>query len=102
MTWNLNIVDQLCIFHNLIKFMLLEPTTKQKVATSYVISYKNHIKENVGATKFIARFSFLPTYILSTIYERGLLLHVHMCTNILWICYYLILVIFCFGFIVSM
>jgi hypothetical protein len=41
--------------------MLLEPTTNQKVATSYVISYNNQIKENFGTTIFIARSSFLAT-----------------------------------------
>jgi hypothetical protein len=63
--------------------MLLEPTTKQKVATSYVISYNNQIKEIFGTTRFIARFSFLPTYILFATYKLGLLLDVHMYTNTL-------------------
>jgi len=38
-------------------------------------------KEKFVITKFIVRFSLLPTYTLFTNYELGYLLHVHECID---------------------
>jgi hypothetical protein len=65
---NLNIVDQLCIFHNLGQFMLLELITNYKVASSYVISYNNQIKKKIViASKIYCKIFLLGN--LHTIYS---------------------------------
>jgi hypothetical protein len=75
----MNIVDQLCIFHNLSEFMLLELITK---SISKLCDFlQQSIEKIVCDNKNFARFSLFPTYILSIVSELGYLLHVHTCIN---------------------
>jgi hypothetical protein len=96
---NLNIVDQLCIFHNLGQFMLLELITNYKVASSYVISYNNQIKKKIViASKIYCKIFLVGN--LHTIYSCWLF--VTCIDNFESFFFFFKLTIFVLGFTISM
>jgi hypothetical protein len=79
---NLNIVEQLCIFHNFESIRTIGSNNQPECSTKLCeFLQQSNILKNCERKNYCKIFLVSPTNILFIVFEFGYLLHVHTCIN---------------------